>query len=397
MDCLDWFVILSARVFANMLSRRSPYQSIACGFAVVLAVAGPVFSAESPTQTIPPRWVFSGEGHSDSSPAIGPDGTIYLGTFKGNLVAVNERGYKKWAYSTGHEIRSSPSVGSDGAVYFGGRDRKVYALTPGGRNRWEFKTGGWVDASPAIATSGAILFGSWDGLFYSVSPQGGLNWSFQTGGPVVSSAAIFTNGNVCFGSHDGWFYTLDSQGQEAWRFKTEGAILSSPALDWAGNAYVTSMDGNLYALSPAGKLLWKVHTGSIKQGSPVLGTNGLVFLGTEGALWAVQPSGQFKRVPFEGETVDTAAVVTAAGEVIFIYRNGQACAYTPELDYRWRSVVYSAGTGSPSMSESGQLYVPGLANTLTAVPCASGLAATPWPKFRGNVRNTGNLTDALPR
>jgi outer membrane protein assembly factor BamB len=368
------------------------------GLALLAGVgACAAFADGSVHPTIEPAWVFKADDRCETSPAVALDGTIYIGTFKGSFVAVNSRGYKKWGVAIGHEIRSSAAIAEDGTILFGGRDRNLHALTAGGREKWRFRTGGWVDASPAIATSGAILFGSWDGLFYSVSPQGGLNWSFKTGGPVVSSAAIFTNGNVCFGSHDGWFYTLDSQGRETWRFKTAGAILSSPALDWAGNAYFTSMDGNLYALSPAGKLLWKVHTGSIKEGSPVIATNGTVFLGTEGALWAVPPSGQFKRVPFEGETVDTAAVVTGAGEIIFIYRNGQACAYTPELDYRWRSVVYSAGTGSPSMSESGQLYVPGLANTLTAVPCASGLAATPWPKFRGNVRNTGNLTDALPR
>jgi hypothetical protein len=350
--------------------------------------------AEEPVHpTIAPAWVLKDGDSTDSSPALAEDGTIYVGTFKGRLLAVDPDGRKKWEYSTGHEIRSSPAVGTDGTIYIGGRDRNLHAITPAGQMKWQFKTDGWVDASPAIASDNSIIVGSWDGNLYSISPAGGLIWSFKTSAPIVSSAAIGTNGNVCFGSHDGFFYMLEPNGRELWRFKTAGAILSSPALDWGGNAYFASTDGNLYALNPKGEQLWKVHTSSVREGSPVVGRDGRVFLGTGGALWAVRATGEFKRVPFEGETVDTAPVVTAADEVIFLFRNGQACAYTAELEYLWRSVVYSCGNGSPSITADGRLYVPGWVNVLTAVPCRSSLAFTPWPKFRGNLRNTGNLAD----
>ena len=37
-------------------------------------------------------------------------------------------GVKLWEFETGNEVRSSPAIGSDGAVYIGSRDKKLYAI-----------------------------------------------------------------------------------------------------------------------------------------------------------------------------------------------------------------------------------------------------------------------------
>lgn len=365
-----------------------------CVALVLFPLAGAAGVEVPVCPTVQPKWVFSSEGMTDSSPALGSDGTIYLGTFKGKLLAINDRGYKKWASSTGHEIRSAPSVGKDGVIYFGCRDRKIYALTPGGRKQWEVKTGGWVDGCPALASDGSIIIGSWDGQLYSLSGDGRTNWVYKSAGPISASAAIGLDGVIYFGSHDGNFYQLDSKGREAWRFQTGGAILSSPALDWSGRAYFTSCDGFLYAVDGRGGLVWKVKTGSVRPSSPVLGPGGQVFLGAHGDLWMVESSGQARRVQTEAETVDGAGVVTSAGEIVVAYRNGQACAYSLSLQYLWRTVTGTVGVGSPTLSQAGTLYFPGIASTLTAVSHPSKLAVSPWPKYQGNTRNTGNLADS---
>src|SRR5262245_53654899 len=56
---------------------------------------------------------------TDSSPAVAPDGTIYLGAFDGKLWALNPNGWRKWTFQTGLEVKSSPAVGPDGTIYFG--------------------------------------------------------------------------------------------------------------------------------------------------------------------------------------------------------------------------------------------------------------------------------------
>ena len=56
----------------------------------------------------------------DSSPAIGTDGTIYVGIGDDNLYALNRAdGSLKWKYATGRRLRSSPAIGADGTIYVG--------------------------------------------------------------------------------------------------------------------------------------------------------------------------------------------------------------------------------------------------------------------------------------
>ena len=66
-----------------------------------------------------------------SSPAIGVDGTVYIGSDDGMLYAVSADGTLIWASDTGDDVRSSPSIAPDGTVYVGSHSRAVYALRGG--------------------------------------------------------------------------------------------------------------------------------------------------------------------------------------------------------------------------------------------------------------------------
>ena len=75
-----------------------------------------------------------------SSPAIGSDGTIYVGSSDNNLYAINPDGSKKWAFKTGDYVDSSPAIGSDGTIYVGSNDSYLYAINPDGSKKWAFDT-----------------------------------------------------------------------------------------------------------------------------------------------------------------------------------------------------------------------------------------------------------------
>ena len=64
-----------------------------------------------------------------SSPAIGPDGGVYVGSGDKKLYAINgKNGVKLWEFETGKSlsgVSSSPAIGSDGTVYVGSRDKKL--------------------------------------------------------------------------------------------------------------------------------------------------------------------------------------------------------------------------------------------------------------------------------
>jgi outer membrane protein assembly factor BamB len=52
-------------------------------------------------------------------------------------------GTVKWTYQTGGPVRSSPAVGPDGTIYVGSSDSaKLHAINPNGTKKWDFQAGG---------------------------------------------------------------------------------------------------------------------------------------------------------------------------------------------------------------------------------------------------------------
>ena len=107
-----------------------------------------------------PIWEFV-VGGGVSSPAIGSDGTVYIGSDDKKLYALNGKsGVKLWEFVAGGPVSSSPAIGSDGTVYVGSDDKKLYAINgKTGVKLWEFETGGLVFSSPAIGSDGTVYFG----------------------------------------------------------------------------------------------------------------------------------------------------------------------------------------------------------------------------------------------
>jgi hypothetical protein len=70
-----------------------------------------------------------------------------------------------WEFRANDAADSSPAIGQDGTVYVGSGDGRVYALHGAtGALRWEAVTGGGVDSSPAIGASGRLYVGSAGGV-----------------------------------------------------------------------------------------------------------------------------------------------------------------------------------------------------------------------------------------
>src|SRR5208337_4114657 len=89
-------------------------------------------------------------------------------------------GALKWAFTTGLYIDSSPAVGADGTIYVGSEDHNLYAINPDGNLKWTFATGGGLYSSPALGADGTIYVGSWspDDNVYAINPDGTQKWAF---------------------------------------------------------------------------------------------------------------------------------------------------------------------------------------------------------------------------
>jgi outer membrane protein assembly factor BamB len=122
-----------------------------------------------------PLWEFKTGGPVTSSPAIGSDGTVYIGSWDKKLYALNGKsGVKLWEFETGFYVETLPAIGSDGTVYVGSMDKKLYAINgKSGVKLWEFETGGLVDSSPAIGSDGTVYVGSHDKKLYALNLKHG--------------------------------------------------------------------------------------------------------------------------------------------------------------------------------------------------------------------------------
>ena len=68
-----------------------------------------------------------------------------------------------------------PAIGSDGTLYVGSDNKKLFALdSTTGTKKWEFLTMGEVRSSPVIDPKGNLCFGSNDKNVYSIPVSSGL-------------------------------------------------------------------------------------------------------------------------------------------------------------------------------------------------------------------------------
>jgi hypothetical protein len=115
------------------------------GFANVVTVP-----AVKPSQTA----IHLGDFGVGAGPVIGPDGTVYVGTLQGKLIAFHRDGSRAWdrQLDDGQQILASPVVGSDGSIFvvsqsiftdtrfdppFTRPDSTLHKFLPGGGYAWK--------------------------------------------------------------------------------------------------------------------------------------------------------------------------------------------------------------------------------------------------------------------
>ena len=291
------------------------------------------------------RWAFQSNNAICSSPAIGTDGTIYIGSGDGNLYALKPDGTRKWAFPTGNSIDSSPAIGTDGTIYIGSEDNNLYAVTPDGTRKWAFATGDWVDSSPAIGADGTIYIGSADSNLYAVNQNGTRKWAFTTSGGIDASPTIGADGTVYIGSEDNHLYAVNPNGMRKWAFATGNYIRSSPALGTDGTIYVGSWDNKLYAITANGAQKWAFPISAIESSSPAIGVNGTIYVGSDKHyLYAINPDGTPQWVFDTGSGIESSPAIGADGTIYF-----------GSLDYGLYAVTAPPVTLSPIAGPNGSI------------------------------------------
>ena len=91
-----------------------------------------------------------------SSPLIGADGSIYIGTEDSTLLSVSEDGVVQWAYRAHGPITSSPGIDTEGSIYIGTSNHsEVDSSSSSGRGSLTVVSVGTRVATPAVADADA--------------------------------------------------------------------------------------------------------------------------------------------------------------------------------------------------------------------------------------------------
>jgi len=231
------------------------------------------------------------------------DGTLFLGSIEGRLVAVNVSdatpthqwsepltvsgstgGFGCAAAPAGVAIYGTPAVAGD-LVYIGGYNGEIYAFDASSlqdRYEWVYPPKGEGNLEPIVSgpivASGKLYFGCSDGKVYALdAATGDKEWEFQTGDKIWSTPVI-DGETVYVSSFDKKLYALDAtSGKEKWEepFEAGGAIASTPFV-YNNTVYFGSFDRYLYAVDAIdGSLKWKseVEAGSWFWAKPVVYNN----------------------------------------------------------------------------------------------------------------------------
>ncbi len=271
----------------------------------ILLLGGLVFSgcAGARTGAVPRGW----------SGGTIADGTLFVGSMEGKLVAANiSDGSHRWPpvtlespespgggllggcapASTAVAIYGSPAVAGD-SVYVGGYNGIIYAFDFGrDEPRWVYPRQGNIGGpivGGLVVAQGKVYFGSSDGNVYALDAADGYKeWVFQTGDKIWSTPAI--DGDTLYiGSFDNKLYALSAtDGSKKWEFETEGAIAATP-LVYNNTVYMGSFDRHLYAVDATdGSLKWKFMAENWFWARPVI-YNDIIYAGCLGRdKWLVR-------------------------------------------------------------------------------------------------------------
>lgn len=345
-----------------------------------------------------PNWVYDSKLQAESSPAVLPDGTVYIGLYSptsSGLVAINPNGTLKWQYATAGQIQSSPAVGSDGTIYIGCDDRYLHAVTPSGTRKWVRATGGEVNSSPAIGPDGTVYVGSDDGKVYALNPaSGALVWpsAFVTGGKVTSSPAISDDGVLYVGSWDKNLYAINTVGGTLkWKHPVTGWIHAAPAI--AGNViYVSDLSGYLYSIDRVtGNENWNRRLDGYLFSSPTVAVDGTIYVGADdGCLYAVNPADGSQKWAFDtGGAVRSTPAVASDGTIYVGSNNNALFAVNADGSQKWAMAMGDVVRSSPAIGADGTVYVASFDGKVYAIAGSSGLANSPWPMFHRGAIHTG--------
>ncbi|TSC92884.1 MAG: hypothetical protein CEN89_402 [Candidatus Berkelbacteria bacterium Licking1014_7] len=345
-------------------------------------------------------WSYKAESAIESSPVIGADGTIYVGSHDGFFYAFNKDGSVKWKvkltepsydarWNTSKAIMASPAIAKDGTIYINTASDYLHALNPDGTEKWRFPINWDNDFwnGPNIGPDGTIYIGtarfegkSGESGLYAINPDGTKKWFSPEPSGISIVPSIADDGTVISGAanptdNKGKIIALTSDGKKKWEFMLEQWLEGPAAIGPDNTIFTGSKEGYVYAINSDGTEKWRFKTGSGISAMPTIGSDGNIYIGSwDGNFYALdQKTGKEKwhfdvkvgKDPklFEGypgkETIITSAPLSKDGILIFadVFDTLYALDTTGKELWRWKNVNGAGFASSPAVAQDGTIYL----------------------------------------
>lgn len=317
-------------------------------------------------QTIKQLWTYEAGDSIESSAAI-VGGTVFVGSQKGELTALNlDNGAVFWKYAIDSPIGESSPAFSNGVVYVGDLGGWLHAVNAStGKKIWAFKAGNEIKSSPVVVGD-RVLIGSYDQNLYCVSTRTGtLLWKFRTNGAVHSTPSIA--GDLAFvAGCDEFFHAVRiSDGKEQFSVSSDAYTGASPAIRGSSAFYGTfnnevlmvdltqhrvawryehpqrkfpfyssaavtdslivvgGRDKMVHGLTTAGKGVWTFDTRARVESSPAI-ASGRVFVGSnDGRFYVLGLTNGAKLWEFDAGAPLSASPAIARGRIVIGAQDGR--------------------------------------------------------------------------
>jgi outer membrane protein assembly factor BamB len=342
--------------------------------------------------------------HSGRSPYVGPRQPLLLRTFNTSVVPTPDPVFGS------SDIQSSAAIGPDGTAYIGLHNGTLFALRdPAGAGnqlaaRWSFHPAGsssW-HATPAIGRDGTVYVGfssdsastNAQGALYALeAPTTGIEpivrWSADLGpGRQTSSPTLGADGTIYAMGGEGRLSAISPSGDVQWTAQTGPTLKSSPAIGPDGTVYVSSMNGKLYAIAPPskggnlGSIRWTFRfaefpgkatpvvshsppagaDGIGSGASPTVAPDGTIYVGANNSnFYAIQPNGQldwfFQAEPEIAGIWSTAALSADNTTLYFGANKGGIYALNrADGSLRWQYPIVGSIYSSPALDATDTVY-----------------------------------------
>jgi|GEM_PF-5654015 len=355
------------------------------------------------------RWDFdNGDWNDSTTPAVGSDGTVYVGSRDGDLYALNpDDGTVLWTFAADGVIEGAPVVSETGVIYVTSTSGYVYAVNPETHAyNWRFDAGTSVEHGVAMDSFGDLWLGAGSAVYKLNDISGGVLWSDTVSGSIATTPVIGKDGLIWVGVNEGSSVAIHAlnPGGDGWikPISTITEICTDFAVDDQGNLYVGTREG-LLSLStgspPSVRWVFEPHsTVSQVYSTPVIGTDGTVFVGARtDYMYALDPSdGSINWSHNMHYNADAGPVVGANGYVYVMGNDGGVYAFNATTG----AVMWSKSWGIVGAQErvssillgNGTLLVPDTGSYGTGVAAlwtrSGGPAASPWPMYGYDLANS---------